>query len=340
MVQFETNSRGARLFNRLSPQLSFDVGSSHTRVMVGGAVMWHQPTLLAWHAQQKAVVAIGDEAYRLAGKTPQAVQLISPIKNGVVADIPMTVAFIEGVVRYIQTKDKAQSFFPPQATLAVPSSISPVEIEQFKRVFSAAGIHIQHVVAKPQAVVQKLGAKGQTAVGTIDIGAETIEVGLFVDQAPVAMTTILSLGGNEFTTLVQEQIKMQYRCHVGWQTAEKIKHEVGSVWLNGSEAPPVIVVRGRDVNSDLLMTIKISATDFEPFFQQLLEDIMVELRLFFTQQPAEVVTQAVESGLYLTGGASLLRGLQQALAEHMRAEIVVSKQPTLDVILGLKQQRS
>ena len=337
MSRFNSLLSNANLFVRsLKPQLSLDFGSSYTRVMIDQKIVWHQPTLLAWHSHNHHVVAIGDRANNLIGKTPQYIQLVSPVRQGVIVELDSAKFYLKVMVNQLRQAKKLNQWLPAKCRLSVPASSSPLELEQFQESLNQAGIKVEQLVNKTKAVValKELAQINQTH-GVIDLGAQTVDVGIFVGQELIKAVTLTTVSGDDFTRVVIEQALAEYELVIGWAVAREVKHQLGSIMSLKTDKPEVMTVRGKHAKSHLVTAVRVQSSSFQVKFQQLAKVLINELAEVINELPAEVATQLQEQGFYLIGGSSQLRGWSMVLQEALGMPFILSKSPQIDLVRGL-----
>lgn len=337
MSRFNSLLVNANLFiGKLKPCLSIDFGSSNTRVIIDKKIVWHQPTLLAWDNHHQHLVAIGDRAASLRGKTPKCIQLIPPVQRGVPAQLDSAKFYLKAVVDQLRTAKVLNQWLPVSCRLAVPASSSPLELEQFRESLNQAGIKVEQLISKTRAIVvlEELAQIDQIH-GVIDLGAQTTDVGIFVGQDLIKAVTLTTIGGDDFTRVVIEQVLAEYELVIGWAMAEQIKHQLGSVMALATDRAGVMTVRGKHAKSHLVTAVRIRSSSFQAKFAQLVKVLVDGLMEAINELPAEVVIQLQEQGFYLTGGNSQLRGWPVVLQEALGMPFIMSKSPQIDLVKGL-----
>jgi rod shape-determining protein MreB and related proteins len=337
MARFNDLLKKAARFNRLQPLVALDFGSVITKLRVGDRVVWHQPTVVAWHTREQTVMAIGDKAYQLAGKTPHTIKLIFPVRDGVVADVFMATTYLETLFQTLRKQELVKAWLSPQCVVALPAGASPVERQFLERVIHQAGFFVGALVSKPAAIVSHHQRSLDQTVGCIDIGAHTIELGLFTGGEPVALHTVRGFGSDRWVHIVQQLVKTAHNCDIGWQAAEKLITQIGTVSNVMEKDAPVMVVRGRDMHHGSVASVRISAALFVEPLQQAVHEMLSEVQLFLGAAPADVVTQALTQGLYLAGGGARLKGIAQMIGSQLNTECVLAAAPELEVVLGLRK---
>ncbi len=322
-------------------KLSFDLGSTNTRVMMGGKVVYHQPSCLLWHQPSASVVDIGTKAVQSLDKLPPAVKVIFPIRSGVVTDTKITEQYLKAVLTKILAKPRSWPVIMGlRAAVGVPAGQTPVERNILKTVLSNVGLGQTQYLAKPEAIyaVLQRQANKPSHVCIIDVGSHTTEIGIFYAHECVASTTI-PIGGENYTQEVLTVLKEEAHCFVGWMSAEKIKQQYRGNLVATATHPKgeeyKIVVRGKDMLTGVPLTVALSSVHLRSRFAQVTEELQAEIKTFFNQIPPELLTATIEESVYFTGGGSLLSGMVEFITLDLKCHFSLSKDPFEDVVKGL-----
>lgn len=341
MSRFNSLLANTNLFvKNLRPRLCLDFGSSQTRVLVNGKIVWQQPTLLAWHTYQQSVIAVGDQASSLRGKIPDHVKLVAPIKQGIIVDLDAAEYYLKSILAQLKQENFLNPWLPVSCRLSVPAYSSPLELSQFSSSISQAGMKVEKLVSKTKAIVAiKELSKINQIHGLIDLGSQTIEVGVFSGHELIKAVTLTKASGDDFTRALQEQLLVEYKLEVGWAMAERIKHQLGSIGSLPASKTAMMTVRGKHAQSHLVTAVRVKAASFQESFSRLANIFAGELKEVINDLPAEVVTQLQEQGFYLTGGGSQLQGWQIFLQEIFEMPFITSKSAQVDLVRGLSSAK-
>lgn len=313
---------------QLKLKLSLDFGSSRTRIMANHQLVWDQPTLLAWHTRLRVVVAIGDKAAALRGKTPTQIELIAPVQKGVIAELDYATAYLKAALDQLSEQKKITPWIVASCRVALPTNASPLEKDQLKQVLDQVGFKVKQVVTKTEAVVMLAPFKKITqSHGVIDFGAQTTDLGIFVGTGLFKGVTLNSITGDDFTQVIIDQVLAEYQLQIGWGMAEEIKNQLSS--------SSVMTIRGKDTPTQLVKVIRVEAKSFQAQFDNLAETLLSELKVVIDGLPTEVVTQLQEQGFYLTGGGSQLANWSDLIKKTWQLPTIISPTPYLDVVKGL-----
>lgn len=318
---------------------TLDIGSCTTRVIIDHRLFFQEPTAIAVHRKSKSVITTGQAAADILGKASPGVDVIFPIRHAKITDVTALQQYIQVVLQQKTPGGQkfVASFLPKTARVSVSPSLSVVQKDFLRRTLHTAGFSQVKLLDKNMALLQHLRAQKYMApvLCTLDIGGMTTEICVFAQNEVVAHKT-LQLGGEDFTQEVIRTLRKTHQCEIGWQTAEKIKSTIGRVTPASQDHPRLLVIRGRDSVTSLPKTVQVSAMDFDGIFLRLTEDICSGIRQLCQDAPAELITAALDQGIFLTGGGSLLHGMGEFLAKKLQCPIQNSPSPFEDVVRGVE----
>lgn len=328
-----------------SPQslfgLSIDLGSARTKVIFQGQVVFHQPTCIALHRKTGEVIAIGQAAAELVGKTPPHIEVVFPIRYGKVDQIVAAQLFLQlclrNVLRGTTSHLSFKQMFHPSVKLAVPMTISSAEREMLRKLFREIGFSRISFVTQLEAAYHHLQIQKKVSrvFALVNIGAMTTEMAFFAENEIIVKRS-LALGGDDFTRVALQEMQKEYHCQVGWQTAEKVKISLGIYLDEGSTLKGrKMVVRGRDILSSLPTTVQVSAEILAVVYQPLIHDLIQNIADLFQDAAPEIMAEGLDQGVMLTGGGSLLLGLSAAFEAGLRSPIHTSRTALEDVVKGI-----
>lgn len=321
------------LINR--KQILLDIGSANTRLAVDGKILFDEPTCLAVHKHSNAVLAIGAKASVLLGKTPQNISVIFPVEAGKIANQQFAIRFIEALIHQLELIDFKASIVGLSGIAAIPSEISPVNRQVWKKVLKMSNFQSVELIENSRAISANLD-QPQTitdSVCIVDIGAQKTDIAILsAGELVVAKTT--ELGGIECTQAIQTLLYKKYQFVVGWQSAEKCKREVACLPFT-SFKPKTDVLNGKDAYQHIARTLDVSSEMFAEEMSRFAQKTITILKTFFSNVRPELAASSLQKGIYLTGGGSQLNGMAQFLKEELKTEVIVMPQPQLTTINGL-----
>ncbi|MDQ5951383.1 MAG: hypothetical protein QG639_660 [Patescibacteria group bacterium] len=321
--------------------LVFDVGSSFTRVSKGEKIVFEEPSCLALRRDNESVVAIGKKAYQLLGKNSSQIDVVFPVQYGASASPKQFNYFMKVLAEKLETSRTWLSQFSPNTVVvAVPDALSPVERSQFLKAFTST--HIGKVVPVSAGLSAATNLKRLDSSGSplclVHIGGQTTQITV-IAAGEIISAAKFPLGGMMFTEVVQDTIRNKEHCGVSWHLAEMVKKEIAyidSQILARSSKQKKMSVQGKDITTQLGKTVVVASEDFVPGFEVVLADLLINIKLFFSQLPTDIATTAIASGLVLTGGSSQLVGLAEYLSAELQTETFVSSNPEQDVLQGAR----
>jgi rod shape-determining protein MreB len=319
------------LANYFSNDIAIDLGTANTLVYVkGNGIVLNEPSVVAVDQKTKKVYAVGAEAKAMLGKTPAHIVAIRPLKDGVIADFEITEVMLREFIRKAQKK---RFFIRPRIVIAVPSGITEVERRAVTDSAQNAGAREVYLIAEPVASAIGVGLPVDKPSGNmvIDIGGGTTEIAVIALNGIVTDMSI-RIAGDEMDEAIVLHIKKAYNLLIGDQTAEHVKMVIGSATKLKKEEE--MEIKGRDLVSGIPKTLKISSVEVREALAETLAQIVAAVKTALEQTPPELAADIVDRGIVMTGGGSLLRGLDVLLKEETNLPINVVEDPLTCVVLG------
>jgi rod shape-determining protein MreB len=329
---FDVLKRG---FNNISGMFSndmgIDLGTASTLVYVKGqGIVLCEPSVVAIQKGTNHVLAVGEEAKRMLGRTPGSIVAIRPMKDGVIADFEIT----EAMLRYFINKvHNRRVLVRPRMVIAIPSGITEVEKRAVKDSAERAGAREVYLVEEPIAAAIGVGLPIQEPAGNmiIDIGGGTTEMAV-VSLSDVVYSKSIRIGGDEMDDAIIQHLKKTYNLMIGERTAEEIKIKIGSAYPLEEEM--TMEVRGRDLVAGLPKTVTISSEEVREALAEPIAAIVEAVRITLERTPPELSADLIERGMVLAGGGGLLRGLDKLLSEQTGLPVHIAEDPITAVALG------
>ncbi len=320
-----------RLANYFSNDIAIDLGTANTLVYVkGNGIVLNEPSVVAVDQKTKKVFAVGAEAKAMLGKTPDHIVAIRPLKDGVIADFEITEVMLR---EFIKKAQKKRFFIRPRIVIAVTSGITEVERRAVTDSAQNAGAREVYLIAEPVASAIGVGLPVDKPSGNmvIDIGGGTTEIAVIALNGIVTDMSI-RVAGDEMDEAIVLHIKKAYNLLIGDQTAEHVKMVIGSATKLKKEEE--MEIKGRDLVSGIPKTLKISSVEVREALAEPVSQIVAAVKTALEQTPPELAADIVDRGIVMTGGSSLLRGLDQLLKEETNLPINVVEDPLTCVVLG------
>jgi len=314
-----------------SNDIGIDLGTANTLVYVKDkGIVLREPSVVAIRNIDRKVVAVGDEAKRMLGRTPASLSAIRPMKDGVIADFDVS----EEMLRYFINKVKSTvKFVPVRVVIAVPSGITEVERRAVRESATHAGASSVYLIEEPKAAAYGVGLPvGEpTASMIVDIGGGTTEVAI-LSYGDVVYSKSIRVGGDELDLAITNYMKRSFNIMIGERTAEEIKIRIGSATPLDEEIS--IQVRGRDAAAGLPRTVTVSSSEIREAIHDNLMMIVDVVRNVLERCPPELAGDLVDRGLFLAGGGALVRNIDKLLAETTGIPAMVSDDPLSAVANG------
>lgn len=315
-----------------SNDIGIDLGTANTLVYVKGqGVVLCEPSVVAVERGTNEIVAVGEEAKRMLGRTPGNIVAIRPMKDGVIADFDMTEAMLRYFIRKVNQKRRLVS---PRVVIAVPSGITEVEKRAVRDSAERAGARSPvYLVEEPIAAAIGVGLPIHEPAGNmiIDIGGGTTEMAV-ISLAGIVFAKSIRIGGDEFDEAIIQHLKKTYNLLIGEMTAEDIKIKIGSAYPLEEEL--TMEVRGRDILAGLPKTITITSEEIREALSEPASAILEAARITLERTPPELSADLLNRGLVLAGGGALLRGFDKLIAEETGLPVHIADDPLTAIALG------
>ena len=315
----------------LGRDLAIDLGTANTLIYVRGhGVVLDEPSVVAINANDGRPVAVGMEAKRMMGRTPNHIKAIRPLKDGVIADFEVC----EKMLRYFIQKVAGSKWSKPRMVICVPSGITGVEQRAVQDAAEYAGARKPvHIIEEPMAAAIGADLPVHEPSGNmiVDIGGGTTEVAV-ISLGGIVTAQSIRVAGDELDEAVLQYVKKEFSLAIGDRTAEEIKIQMGSAWPMEEELTADI--RGRDLISGLPRTIEITTEQIREAVAEPISAIVDAVKTTLDKTPPELAADIMEDGITITGGGALLGGLDQRLAHETGMPIRIADEPLYSVVIG------
>lgn len=315
----------------LSQDMGIDLGTANTLVHVKGkGIVIREPSVVAVQKDTNEVLAIGSEAKRMIGRTPGNIVAIRPLKDGVIADFDITQAMLKFFIRKAIGN---KTFVRPRVVVGVPSGVTAVERRAVLDATIQAGAREAYLIEEPMAAAIGAGLPVQEATGNmvVDIGGGTSEVAV-ISLGGIVVSRSVRIGGDKMDEAIVQYIKKKYNLLIGERTAEEIKIAIGTAMR--VEKPDTMDIRGRDLVTGLPKTLNIDANQIQEALSEPVAGIIEAVRGTLERTPPELSADIMDRGIVMTGGASLLRNLDNVLSKETGMPVYVSDSALSCVALG------
>jgi rod shape-determining protein MreB len=322
-----------RALIRLFPSdLAVDLGTANTLVHVPGrGIVVNEPSIVAVHASDRSVLAVGKQAKAMLGRAPGTIEVIRPLRHGVIADYDTTEKMLN---HFIRQANESPSLTHPRVVISVPSGITQVERRAVHESATEAGARKVYLVSEP--VAAALGAGLPVAEPganlIVDVGGGTTEIAV-ISLSGIVYSTSLRIGGDDMNDAIAVHVRKSHGLLIGERRAEEIKIALGSASPQGEDAA-TLPVKGRDLTTGLPKTILVSSAEVREALREPVTSIIEAVRACLEQTPPELAADIVDQGITLTGGGALLPGLDRLLSFETELPVTVSDDPLTCVVRG------
>jgi len=322
----------AFLFSSLfSKDMGIDLGTANTLVyMKGRGIALQEPSVVAIQRDTSSVLAVGDEAKQMIGRTPGNIVAIRPMKDGVIADFDIT----ERMLRYFINKAiKKRVLFHPRVVVSIPSGVTEVEKRAVIDATLQAGAREAYLIEEPMAAAIGAGLPVHEPMGNmiVDIGGGTTEVAV-ISLGGIVTSRSVRVAGDEMDESIVQYVKRTYNLMIGERTAEQIKMEIGSAYPQEEEQN--MDIRGRDLITGLPKTVTITDKEILNALSEPVASIVEAVKVTLERTPPELSADIMDRGIILAGGSSLLKGLDKLLKEETGMPVYLAEEPLTCVAVG------
>ena len=316
--------------NFFSNDVAIDLGTANTLIwMKGKGIVLNEPSIVAFDRTTKNIIAVGREAQSMVGKTHREINIIRPLRDGVIADFEIAEGMLRALIRKVSpTWQPAR-----RIVICVPSGITEVEKRAVRDSCEHAGAKEVHLIAEPMAGAIGIGLNVQEPIGNmiVDIGGGTTEIAVIALSGIVADESI-RIAGDEMTEAIVQYFKRQHNILIGDRTSEQIKCEVGSAVKLEEEM--VIEVKGRDLVAGIPRMIQVSSNDIRDALSDAVNSIVSAVLSLLERTPPELSADIFDRGIMLTGGGALLKGLDERLRRETSLPVHIADDPLTAVVRG------
>jgi len=315
---------------RFTQDIGIDLGTANTLVHLRGrGIILREPSVVAIEKDTQKVIAVGEEAKRMLGRTPASIVAARPLKDGVIADYVQTLEMIKGFIRRVQKR----MAFRTTVVVGIPSGVTEVERDAVLDACRKAGATQAYVIEEPMAAAIGAGLPVNEPVGSmiVDIGGGTTEVAVISLEGIVTSRSV-RVAGDEIDEAIMAYIRREYSLFVGERTAEQIKIEIGSAYP--LEAEMEMTVKGRDLVTGLPRSTSITSEEIRRAISEPVREIVEAVKLTLEATPPELAADAMNNGIFLAGGGALLRGLDRLLQRETGMPVWIAPNPLDCVAIG------
>ncbi len=323
-----------KLLGAFSNDMAIDLGTANTLVLIKGqGISINEPSVVAIQYDKnggETILAVGQEAKDMVGKTPGNIRAIRPMKDGVIADFNVT----EMMIRYfIEKSHKRKSFFSPRIIICVPYGLTQVERKAVKESALNAGARYVYLIEEPMAAAIGAGLPVKDPNGNlvVDIGGGTTEIGV-ISLGGLVLSKSIRVAGDKLDASIVNYVKLKFNLLIGERVAEELKIAIGTAIPLEEELTSV--VRGRDSIEGTLTSAEITSEDIREAMREPIREIGEALKSVLEETPPDLAGDIVENGIVLTGGGALIKGLDKYLSDLVKLPVYIAEDPLLAVAIG------
>lgn len=331
-----------RFFKMFSHDVGIDLGTANTLVFVKGkGIVIREPSAVARHKKTKEILAIGSSAKRMLGRTPQTIESIRPLKDGVIADFDATSAMLAHYIRRVHESGGVVPKVPrPRVVVGIPSGVTEVERRAVADATILAGASEAHLIEEPMAAAigADLPVTDSRGILIVDIGGGTTEIAV-ISLGGIVLGRSIRVAGDEMNEAIINYVRLKYSLLLGESTAEEVKIAIGSAAsFNKAGAKDgqdrFTTVRGRDLETGLPKSIKLTASEIREALMPTVTEIITAIGETIEETPPELISDIMERGIVLAGGGALLHGIDKAVSEITKINAVIAEHPLDCVVRG------
>ncbi|MDF2884349.1 MAG: rod shape-determining protein MreB [Clostridiaceae bacterium] len=315
----------------MSKDMGIDLGTANTLIYVKGkGVVLREPSVVAINSDIKKVLAVGDEAKQMIGRTPGNIVAIRPLRDGVIADFDVTQTMLR---RFIEKISPKSAFTSPRIVICFPSGVTEVERRAIDEATKQAGARDVLLMEEPMAAAIGAGLPVNEPTGSmiVDIGGGTTEVAV-ISLGGIVTSKSLRIAGDELDQAIISYIKKEYSLMIGERTAENVKIQLGSAFDIGENTS--MEIRGRDLITGLPKILNISEAEVREALKEPVALIIDSIKTTLEKTPPELASDIMDKGIMLAGGGAMLRGLDRLINEETHMPVHIAESPLDCVALG------
>ena len=314
-----------------SKDIGIDLGTANVLIYVKGkGIVLNEPSVVAIDKNTKKVLAVGEEARQMVGRTPGNIVAIRPLKDGVIADFDVTEAMLKYFINKLDVKGV---FSKPRILICCPTNITSVEQKAIREAAEKSGGKKVYLEEEPKVAAIGAGMDIFQPSGNmvVDIGGGTTDVAV-LSMGDIVTSESIKVAGDVFDNDILQYIKKQYKLLIGERTAEAIKIQIGTVYPGSREES--MEIRGRDMVTGLPRTIEIHSTEIEKALHESVSLIVQSAKNVLEKTPPELSADIIDRGVCITGGGALLHGMDQLLTQELKVPVFVAENPMDCVAVG------
>ena len=325
----------SKILGVFSHDVGIDLGTANTLVWVRDkGIVIREPSAIARHKKTKEILAIGASAKKMLGRAPGTIEVVRPLRDGVIADFDATAAMLDYYIKKVHESGTVIPKIPrPKVVIGIPSGVTEVERRAVADAAVSAGASAAHLIEEPMAAAIGAGMTVETPDGKfiVDIGGGTTEIAI-ISLGGIVLGRSVRIAGDEMNEAIINYARLKYSLLLGETTAENVKIEIGTAIVQEKEK--YSVVRGRDLETGLPKSVKLSSAEVREALSPIMQEIINAISETIEETPPELVSDIMEKGLVMAGGGSLLRGIDKKVSEETNMDVLVAEDAITCVVRG------
>lgn len=323
-----------KIFGALSHEVGIDLGTANTLVWVKDkGIVIREPSVVARIKKSKEILAIGESAYKMQGRTPNTIDVVRPLRDGVIADFDATEAMLDHYIKAVHESGTVIPKVPrPKVVIGIPSGVTEVERRAVSDAAVSAGASEAHLIEEPMAAAigAELPIEKTEGVFIVDIGGGTTDIAV-ISLGGIVLGKSVRIAGDEMNEAIANYVRLKYSLLLGLPTAEKVKMDIGTARPDGNKFQ---VVRGRDLETGLPKSVKLASSEISEALLPTIQEIISSIVELLEETPPELVADVSRSSIVLAGGGALLPGLDKLISERTKMPVTVANDPLTCVVRG------
>lgn len=323
-----------KLLSTLTHDVAIDLGTANTLVYVRGkGIVIREPSAVARKKKSKEILAIGAAAKKMLGRAPATIEVILPLKGGVIADFDATATMLSFYIRKVHQGGTLIPKIPrPKVVIGIPSGVTEVERRAVADAAFSGGAREANLVEEPiaAAIGAGLDVEGPEGIFIVDVGGGTSEIAV-ISLGGIVLGRSIRIAGDEMDEAIINYVRLKYSLLLGQPTAEAVKITIGSATALREK---FAVVRGRDLETGLPKSIKLTSTEVREALTPVVQEIVANIKDTLEETPPELISDIMEKGIVLAGGGSLLGGIDKAISDATKIPVWIADDPLTCVVRG------
>ncbi len=323
-----------RILGMFSHDIGIDLGTANTLVWVRGkGIVIREPSVVARNKKTKEILAVGASAKRMLGRAPASIEVIRPLRDGVIADFDATAAMLTNYIKKVHESGTVIPKIPkPKVVIGIPSGVTEVERRAVSDAAVSAGAREAYLIEEPlaAAIGAELPIEGPDGVCIVDIGGGTSDIAV-ISLGGIVTGRSIRVAGDEMDEAIINYVRLKYSLLLGQPTAEAVKISIGSLT---DDTEKYAVVRGRDLETGLPKSTKLTAGEIREALAPIIREIVANITEILEETPPELVSDIMKKGICLAGGGALLAGIDKTIAEDTKMPVTISEDPLSCVVRG------